>query len=131
DGKKLWSFGSGNGCLFAGVGNGAVYAETDFALCALGAADGNQLWAVPADLISNPVASGGAVYVSGGQGSKLLLWALRASDGAKIWDLRGGGKLAIGRNILCGNSWTSPGLAAWRKSDGKQLWNFAGGGQPV
>ena len=134
DGRKIWNFGSGNGCLFAGAGNGAVYAENDFELCALRASDGTQLWSVPADLTASPVASDGMVYVAGGQGNSELIWALHASNGGKAWNSNGGpngGALAVGRGIVCGSEAGRHGLAAWRVSDGKQLWDYGATGDPV
>jgi outer membrane protein assembly factor BamB len=138
DGTTLWtSYHVPNSSLVA-AGN-AIYlmdlsAAGRSSLIALNAGDGTELWThQPANSISTPVMADGVVYVLGIK----QLHAVRASDGARIWDSPGpdGGWLATDGTVVCGVygapiTPVQPGdeLWAWRASDGTRLWRSAAGG---
>jgi outer membrane protein assembly factor BamB len=140
DGAKVWSDPVP---LTIGLAAGpdAVYAVQE-TLFALSSRDGSRLWSYAANAGANPtpVLVNGVIYMLGlSLPSNSLLLAIRASDGARLWDSSpgpGGGWLACDGQTVCavsgsdvqiqGNSEPPPTqLSTYRASDGKLLYRSA------
>lgn len=140
DGARMWS-GSSPFTTNLAAGPHAVYAVQE-TLFALSSRDGTRLWSFPADAsaMPAPILAGGVIYVLGNGMQGTVVAAVRASDGARLWDSPGPGMgwLACDGTTVCavsglgadaqvtGNGGPFPSqMWTYRASDGKLLYRSA------
>ena len=130
DGAKLWSDPSPLTVNLA-AGPAAVYAVQE-TLFALSSRHGTRLWsfAANAGAMAAPLLADGVLYVLGiGTDNKTnVVLAIRASDGARLWDspAPGGGWLACDGNTVCAMSGVGPDVQVQGNADlpPPQLWTY-------
>ena len=141
DGAKVWSDPVPLTTALA-AGPDTVYAVQE-TLFALSSRDGTRLWSFAANAGSMPapVLADGVIYMLGlsTQGNPLVV-AIRASDGARLWDSPGpgGGWLACDGKTVCAVSGVGPDVQiqgnagplptqmwTYRASDGTRLYRSA------
>jgi outer membrane protein assembly factor BamB len=139
DGATVWSDPDPLTVNLA-AGPDAVYAVQS-ALYALSSRDGTQLWSFGANAsaMPAPVLADGIIYLLG-YDTQTTVMAIRASDGAELWQSPGpgGGWLACDGKTVCAVSGVGPGVQisgnagpipsqmwTYRASDGKLLYRSA------
>ena len=140
DGAKVWSDPVPLTTALA-AGPDAVYAVQE-TLFALSSRDGTRLWSFAANAGSMPapVLAGGVIYLLGYGTQSNVVVAIRASDGARLWESPGpgGGWLACDGSTVCAVSGVGPDVQiqgnagplpsqmwTYRASDGKLLYRSA------
>lgn len=138
DGATMWSVPSPLTTNLT-AGPDAVYAVA-VALYALNSRHGTRLWSCAANAMTAPLLAGGVIYVPGCDtySNTSLMLAIRASDGARLWEVSpgpGDGWLAYDGTTVCAVSGVSPDaqpppdagpeptqMWTWRASDGQLLY---------
>jgi outer membrane protein assembly factor BamB len=140
DGARVWSRPSPFTINLA-AGPDAVYAVQE-TLFALSSGNGARLWSFPADAsaMPGPILADGVIYVLGNGMQGTVVAAVRASDGARLWDSPGPdmGWLACDGTTVCavsglgadaqitGNGGPFPSqMWTYRASDGKLVYRSA------
>ena len=111
DGATMWSVPSPLTTNLT-AGPDAVYAVA-VALYALNSRHGTRLWSCAANAMTAPLLAGGVIYVPGCDtySNTSLMLAIRASDGARLWEVSpgpGDGWLAYDGTTVCAVSGVSP-----------------------
>jgi outer membrane protein assembly factor BamB len=124
---QQWSVDLGGAASAApAAGDDRVYVALKSAhFTARDIADGHELWRIPKEVVTAPVADGGLVFVAAGE----AIEALRGSDGGNAWTVP---RVKTAAPLLAAAGWvfavTDAELLAIRARDGQVVWRHAAGG---
>ena len=132
DGNLLWRYSSDgySSLSLSPTDSSVAYIASDKGIAALNASNGTLLWhnATQGSAYWSPLEINGIVYVgSSTNSSPSTLYALRASDGALLWQYTANNSIAT-PSVANGVVYTASDdgvLAALRAIDGHQLWKQA------
>ena len=127
--ERIWMRTIGDGVISAPVVVGdLVYVASQSEMFALRTRDGTVVWSMPAEGGSPPAVTTGVVCVASGEQS-VEVYAVRASDGRRLWNFQGDGLASQVANgivyVTTGNPGSTTTVNALRVRDGKRLWSFA------